>query len=82
MQAEYQGQLHQPELTVQDCEIIFESLDASEDGELSKTEFVDWLAVGLTRTDAEIKIYAESGPLQRKLASFLFLIKLYLEGPS
>ena len=62
-------------ITLNDCKLIFDSLDTSKNGQLEKSEFVGWISMGLIKTEEECRQFAESGVMQQKLMNFLALIK-------
>ena len=80
LHSSYAGQTKTDSLSQADCDLIFDALDVSADGELVKSEFVEWLAVGLTKQKQEMELYAQSGPLQAKLATLLLLIRAEIDA--
>ena len=67
--------------TDEEAATILASLDDDDNGSLEKSEFVDWISMGMTRTRAERAEYAESGDLQKKINDFLTLV-LWATGDS
>lgn len=67
--------------TDEEAATILASLDDDDNGSLEKSEFVDWISMGMTRTRAERAEYAESGDLQKKINDFLTLV-LWATGES
>ena len=60
--------------TDEEAATILSSLDDDDNGSLEKSEFVDWISTGMTRSRAERAEYAASGKLQKKINDFLTLV--------
>ena len=71
--------VNEAKFTFSDSKTVLKALDADNNGEVSASEFINWLSKGLSMDGDQFEKYMRSGPTQHQLAMFLLGVKLYCE---